>query len=603
MRLRSIELNNVGIFEDAKAEFARDAAVIAGKNNSGKTSLLAAIAGQWQASVPRTAAALQSATFEPLRQGVSWEFDVDQNDLERICQARGKVYVPNLAGYDHGTILDAVRGGRLRVQRRYHGDTSRGMGFSSSFIEPVSHSFEFRFSERKLQYVTRVEINRAHVDDFVNYGSAQVFRFDADRSRASEKSVRNISQLDARGDELVTAFNNLHPEEQLQFLQIVRRVLPEVTRLKSVPSQEGRTQLRMWFGSDYRPELSFNLGEVGYGTANILVLLFAATMDPGPRILLIDEPSTYLHPGAVRELMAILSAYPMHQYIFATHSFFGLECFPNASFSLCKRSPDRDVVTVLNCGSGESADVRLALREVGASLTDVFAADQIIWVEGPSDVDALKEAIKALPMLPPRGLTVLPLVDTGGLEGRHGDLVIEVYRKLSTSSALIPRALHFVLDREGRSDEQVNDLKRRVTAGVRVGEASPGLSVYPAKMLENLFLDGHVVAEVLTKLAEAAGVVTSVAITGEAVEALWNTEALQLGTKSDRTSAREVWEREVHGARVLETTFRHFLGEVLGYRKTRHAASFACVAVRHASIGGQKLLEFVSDILMTRTTA
>ena len=481
MRLVRAKVSNVGVLADVEFKLDRASSVIVGRNNSGKTTALSAMAGTNPLRKPRKSAPDGFAYVER-------EFEIEWHDLIEAAR-RGPVRVPRESSLG---LKDIVSRGKLRIVERVKTpfNDPQGMARSRDIQWTVDSGESFVVS---LQH-GRESLSVAHertpnANSMHEIVEARIFRFDAERERTSAAPVRPIARLDSRARDLIAAFDQLRSSRKLDFLKTVQRVLPEVRGLDCVPSSErqGEKELRVWFSDELAADASYSLAEVGYGTPNVIAILFAATMEGNQRILLIDEPATFLHPGAVRELMCILAEHPQHQYVFATHSMVGLEHFPEASFSLCRRDPGTGCAVVENCGAGAAADTRRLLGDVGASLSDVFAADQIIWVEGPSDVDALKEAIKQLPEPRPRGLAVLPLVDTGGLEGKHGDLIAEVYRKLSTSSALIPRALHFVLVREGRSDGRVADLERRLAAGAAPGEDPPGLSVYPAKMLENLF--------------------------------------------------------------------------------------------------------------------
>lgn len=414
-----------------------------------------------------------------------------------------------------------------------------------------------------------------------------------------------MPDIDPRGEELITAFNFLSSQEKLRFLRQVQRVLPEITYLESVPSAlDGHTQIRLWFGSDHRESLSFNLSEVGYGTANVLAILFAATVDRAARrIILIDEPTTYLHPRAVRELLAVLAEHPQHQYIFATHSFVGLESFPDASFSLCERKPGDEHATVVNCGSGPAADARRLLREVGASLSDVFGADRIIWTEGPSDADVLELVLRDLRA--PRGIAVRPILHTGDFDGHDAKpdpsgkrpaLITKIYTTLSTSSALIPPAIAFVFDRERRTETQLEDLRRAIEGNDPTKEPGPRLAHYAEPMLENLFLDAEVVADVLHQVARTEKV--PVTVSPADLEAFWNglddPKRFLTGKRPDDPNQ---WRQKVHGARVLEATFEHFFSDTVAFRKTTHDPMLAATALRLNSPGAASLRAFVQKLL------
>lgn len=598
MYLRAVRIRSTGVFDDASASFARSATVVSGKNNSGKSTVLAvaSVAHGFESRRVLANEDLKRRGFAAKDAIAIRELVVEERDLIEICEMHGEVAIPLIKGIDPDAAAASVRAGHLCF-RDVRGRRGERLLRELEINVPSNQSVVVYFHEGRFKTKRPVTYEARHAARFVELADANTFRFDADRSRASSRPVRPMIGIDSRGEELITAFNQLHASKRLEFLSIVRRVLPEIVRLEAVPaaSIQGHVELRIWFGDDPRPELSFTLGEVGYGTANVLALLFAATMDARQRIILIDEPTTFLHPGAVRELMAVLAAQKQHQYIFATHSFVGLEYFPDAAFSLCQREIGSDTATIVNCGSGAAADTRRLLQDVGASLADVFAAEKIIWVEGPSDVEALREAITTLPTPPPRGLTLLPLIDTGSLEGKHGDLVAEVYRSLSTSAALIPPSIHFVLDPEKRTELALSELRKRLST-VKTGDApAPGLSVYPAKMLENLFLDAAVVADALGELAKAAGATPLMPCDAAAVDALWN--AAKPDTQADRAAEPDRWSKEVHGAKVLDLTFAHFYGPALTYRKRHHAATFARAALRLDSPGGRQLRDFAASLL------
>ena len=62
------------------------------------------------------------------------------------------------------------------------------------------------------------------------------------------------------------------------------------------------------------------LQESGTGIGQVLAILYVVVTSDEPRLIIIDEPNTFLNPGAARKLVEILRTYPQHQYIFATHS-------------------------------------------------------------------------------------------------------------------------------------------------------------------------------------------------------------------------------------------------------------------------------------------
>src|SRR5262249_35224746 len=52
----------------------------------------------------------------------------------------------------------------------------------------------------------------------------------------------------------------------------------------------------------------------------ILAIVYVIVTADYPHVMLLDEPQSFLHPGAARKLIDVLARYPQHQYIVATHS-------------------------------------------------------------------------------------------------------------------------------------------------------------------------------------------------------------------------------------------------------------------------------------------
>jgi hypothetical protein len=81
---------------------------------------------------------------------------------------------------------------------------------------------------------------------------------------------------------------------------------------------------------------------------------------------------------------------------------------------------------------------------VGASLTDVFAAEHVLWVEGPTEAEIFRLLSFDASPRPPR-LAILPLLHTADLQGQFAELVVEVYNRLSKGSALFTSDVVFYL--------------------------------------------------------------------------------------------------------------------------------------------------------------
>ncbi|HVB43079.1 MAG TPA: AAA family ATPase [Streptosporangiaceae bacterium] len=124
------------------------------------------------------------------------------------------------------------------------------------------------------------------------------------------------------------------------------------------------------------------LEQSGTGVAQALHLIALTLFSEPGRILLIDEPHAYLHPGAERRLVQFLRDHPEHAYVCATHS----PVFINAADPEACWLVTRDQHgTAMHSVFAEGFTRRHIFSELGIDPGDVALAERILFVEGPSD--------------------------------------------------------------------------------------------------------------------------------------------------------------------------------------------------------------------------
>jgi predicted ATP-dependent endonuclease of OLD family len=101
--------------------------------------------------------------------------------------------------------------------------------------------------------------------------------------------------------------------------------------------------------------------------------------------ILIDKPTSFLHPGATRKLLEVMQDRRDHQYIVSTHSPVLIQAVQPNSVWLTRYEADQSTIHEVDLEKTE--DLRLFLREIGVRLGDVFGADNVIWVEGETEED------------------------------------------------------------------------------------------------------------------------------------------------------------------------------------------------------------------------
>lgn len=290
-------------------------------------------------------------------------------------------------------------------------------------------------------------------------------------------------------DNLPEVLSNIQANPDLfdEYISRVREVFPIVESITVRSAINNQVEIRVWQlpGASRRDDLAFPLNECGTGIGQVLAILYVAMASDDPQIILIDEPNSFLHPGAARALIRALRQFPRHQYVIATHA-------PE----IISEAGDCPVIQV-QWANGESTCERYPARtseisrrllvDVGARLSDVFGFDEVLWVEGPSDQACINALLKA--RFPPRpGLAVLPVRDTGNFYRRRARDIVAIYRQASMASALVPPTIGFLLDRDNRGDRDVEQIIEK-TAGA--------VSFLPRAMIENYLLNAHAIVDVL----------------------------------------------------------------------------------------------------------
>jgi hypothetical protein len=190
--------------------------------------------------------------------------------------------------------------------------------------------------------------------------------------------------------------------EQLQ--HVISEMFHEVERILTDPTGANQVTLKL---HDRYTGQDMSLDDTGTGVAQMLHLVGSVLFNPPGRVFLIDEPTTYLHPGAEKMLATFLRDHPEHAYVLTTHS----------PILISAAQPDRAWLvnrdergTVVRRAFGEGAGRQHVFAELGVSSGDVALAERVLFVEGPSDAEIYGIILDKLGFdLIAAGCTVVPL--------------------------------------------------------------------------------------------------------------------------------------------------------------------------------------------------
>jgi predicted ATPase len=421
---------------------------------------------------------------------------------------------------------------------------------------------------------------------------SSIYAFKAERQIRGEAPIESHGELANNASNLPTVLHYLqteYPYRFEEFKRLVRDVFPHIQQMR-VPSRNN-TQAHIYLGminpAEKREDLDIPLAAKGTGVGQVLAMLYVVFTAEFPRIIVIDEPQSFLHPGAIYRLFNILKTdYPQHQYILTTHSPAVVAATePMTSFLLTWSEGETAIEPV---DYAEAAGLPDVLAELGVRLTDVFGADRLLWVEGRTEEHCFPMIYRALTQQSLGGTRILSVHNTGDFDAKAPDRILGIYERLSQGSALMPPIVGFLLDRELHTPQQREDWRRQ-------GRGT--ISFLERRMYENYLLNPETIAEVLNH-ADPSG---DTNVTPSKVE-----EWLRSHGQSEKfleSNARycvfpeEAWCTEVDGANVLATLFQELSEGRVAYRKVQHGMELTRWLLDHKPETLQPIADAISALL------
>jgi AAA domain, putative AbiEii toxin, Type IV TA system len=391
----------------------------------------------------------------------------------------------------------------------------------------------------------------------------RIYRFWAERFIVGQSTFGSSSTLNQNAANLPEVLNVLDGNTaRFQRLNtLMREILPQVRHVSVRPVGSNQVQILVWpldptTEKDY---LAIPLNECGSGVSQVLAILYVVVTAEHPQTIIVDEPQNFLHPGAVRKLIEVLKRYPQHQYIFATHSSTVISASDPATVTIVRSSEDGTKLQAIN--PRDSKDLQLSLLEIGARLSDVFGADNILWVEGETEEECFPRILRGITDRSLMGTAVVGIRQTGDFSGRDRKKVLNLYRRLSQANTLLPPALGFIFDEECLSQTEREDLSRM----------GPGLVHFlPRRTYENYLLDPAAIAV----LANSIAGFRDPPLSQDEVYSSLEQKRRDLNYFCRGTSqVPSNWIALIDGAKVLSNIFSEMSENRVLYQKTTHSVA------------------------------
>jgi hypothetical protein len=584
MHIESIQVTNYrSIFDSDRLKFSPGFNLIVGANNVGKSSLLLCLANKFGGE-PHKSIRTLSYRNEPLdpNSRVEYTFGVSGEDFRRLMleAGAGNRYVPWPADTPFAQdrmqeVLDRLfAASRISLAAFSQASQGQGSGSWHSFNEAATRLYQQRQETQPCWLQVEVNVaNRtvrpagiqAGVGASNDFGliaaqliSQRTYRFLPERMTLGTSAIGTNAELLPDARNLAEVLNILqgNPGAIAAYCRLVKAVFPTIEWISIRPhagnAQHGEILVWQIDPATERDDLAMPLSQCGTGVGQVLAILYVAKVSSAPRTIIIDEPGSFLNPGASRALIGILKRFHQHQYIIATHSPEIISELSDATVTIVRWDDSKTVIEQAPAATGKVAGA--ALQEVGARLSDVFGFDQVLWVEGQSDALSLA-LLRDACGLNSRRLAILPLRDTGSFRRRTAAEILGIYRTVSMGDALLPPALLFLLDRDGRQPAEIQDLIRQGSGKVKF---------LSRRMFENFLLDPRAIAQAFNESGQDHGITTTI----EAVAGWINAHEAEFGRQQDQPWQQ--WLEEVDSASMLERLFGDLSDQRLTFKKTTH---------------------------------
>jgi ABC-type cobalamin/Fe3+-siderophores transport system ATPase subunit len=582
--------------------------VVVGQNNAGKTALIEALSLRFGNVPHRSLATVPNRLVEPPHPSVvDMQVIWGKEELLSVLvdQVRN-IYVPTDPVETYSSAItrfsmDLSDANQLNISSAASAIRNAWLEFHGPSPSNSHRCLEFTIQQDEQEIkIAPQGIASATSDRFVGPRLAaivqdRIYVFRAERMNIGSSAFGQETRLlpnAANLPEVLSVLQSTNAHRYNRFNEHVSTIFPQITRVSVVPRPNNRVEILIWSVpvETERDDLAIPLAESGTGISQVLAIIYVVMTANFPQILLIDEPQSFLHPGAVRKLIEILKVhYPQHQYVLTTHSPHVISASDPGTLLLVKRGVDQS--TVESISPAVANQMNAVLSEVGARLSDVFGVDSMIWVEGPTEEQCFPMILHRVAKRPLLGTALLAVEHTGDFETKRAQFAersFAIYSRLSEGTGLVPPALAFIFDREGRTLEQMDALRRRGKEKVHF---------LPKRLYENYLLNSEAIAACTSEIKDfRPDPVTADEVEQWIETRRWDKKYFSEAIPKNERN-RERWLRDVHGAKLLGDLYSDLSEQRVTYQKTTHSVALTRWLVEHKSEAFREIADLLSEIL------
>lgn len=617
MYLSKVKVNNYKSFlESSEMSFAPGVNIIIGPNSAGKTALLEALSLHF-AHKPHV-----SERTKPYKESIisnqvsSVDFTItidDEDDLVNTFDLHTIIQIPQPAD---GNLEDAIRlfnesiDTRLDVHGRVTGTGLVQTSVSHGLYKEKRAGLSDSLMSLKIVKGGIYELyNSAAGADYtktIGYEIIQkllphIYRFYPERTNLSHCNIGNSLELKQDASNLAEVLQTLQTRRPRRYdllLEHVKAIFPDIYWVSAINLDAQRVEIRVSTvdPAQDRDDLTIPLKECGTGIGQVLAILYVVVSSDEPRTIIIDEPQSFLHPGAAKKLVSILKTFPQHQYFISTHSSDIIRIADPATITALSFS--NGISSTGSLGIEETDRLQGVMNEIGVSVSDVLFPQNLLWVEGPTEVRSFPRIMERFADRSTFLHTkILPLVDVGDLRSKkqarkHARLVFDIYREVSGVRAVVSPILAVIIDAEDENDRELEALKA-------IG--GDLLKFLPRRLYENYLLDPEAIAYVYNESDQSRETPSPIS---ESDVRAWIDNVRKEGKYLNTASISNIeslndsgWIKKVDGARLLNDLFAQFSGREIFYIKTEHSIKLTIWLLENKPGNLQEIWDLLASVV------
>lgn len=553
--------------------------IITGQNNAGKTALMESLSLNFNNKPHRSTKTVPNveSIVKPdsiIEIGVNFS---KQEIMDFIFERHTQIYIPIPNGQDHrlynGTmLLDIMQEDNNIIQSTIKQNQSINHALLATLRgRPHDKAYLYRVNKdsKTLIAANNTELPQYGLyNNLISYLFHRIYNFRAERMKVGECQFGNNDILKTDASNLPEVLNILQSNKERfeRYNKILGRILPNIYRVSVRPkintNTSGLVEIVVWNEDPEfeRSDLVVPLSESGTGISQVLAILYVIMTADLPKIILIDEPNSFLHPGAAKKLMEILKEHPQHQFIISTHSPEIIASANPSTIHIIKTENAQS--TIIPIDVKETKHQQLYLTEIGSRLSDIFGADNILWVEGKTEEICFPKIIAKTAGLSQMGTSILAVKNTGDFDGKHSKTIFDIYSKLTKGQGLMPPAVGFIFDREKKTEQDIRDIQKQSDNKVLFTQR---------RMFENYIIHPKAIYAVLNSIPDVT--VEEKSIIKFIDENRWKPEFIVEKHTHDKTIGN--WQIYVNGAKFLEKMFSALTESKVLYDKIEHSVALA----------------------------